>query len=286
MQDFDKLWNYNDPAATEIKFREALLNSMADQDLSYHLQLLTQIARTYSLRAMFTEAHNLLNDIEKQLPEQPAPEHVRYNLERGRTFNSSGKKVESKEYFEKAKQLSSALKDDFYTIDAIHMLAIVSTADKAIKLNEEAIILSEETKDENAKRWLGSLYNNLGWSYFDKGEYEKALSIFLRALKWREDRKSAGEIFLAKWCVGRTLRALARFDDAIKIQLALFEEAITVGVPDGYVHEELGELFLLKNDKLKSSFHFEKAYELLSQDKFLQQFEKERLERMRQLKAQ
>lgn len=283
MQDFDKLWNYNDPAATEIKFREALLDSFAEENISYQLQLLTQIARTYSLRTMFAEAHELLNEVEKQLPAAPGAEHVRYHLERGRTFNSSGKKAEAKTHFEQARQIAASLNEDGYAIDAIHMLAIIAPPDEAIRLNEEAIIFAESSNNESAKRWLGSLYNNLGWSYFDKAEYEKALSIFLRALQWREERKSPDEIFLAKWCVARALRALSHIDDAIKIQLALFEEAVTTGKPDGYVHEELGELFLLKNDKLKSSFHFEKAYELLSQDKFLQLNEKERLARIKQM---
>ena len=100
---------------------------------------------------------------------------------------------------------------------------------------------------------------------------------------FREEKKSAYEIFLAKWSVARTLRALNRNDDALKVQLALFEEASNTGNHDGYVHEELAELFLLNNDKMKSTFHFEKAYELLSADPHLAQNEGPRLDRMKQL---
>lgn len=74
-----------------------------------------------------------------------------------------------------------------------------------------------------------------------------------------------------------------RLDDALKVQLALFEEAVETGNNDGYVHEELGELFLLKNDNMKSTFHFEKAYELLSADPQLAQNERPRLDRMKEL---
>ncbi len=61
MQDFDKLWNYNDPATTEIKFREVLNDSSPEKDLSLHVQLLTQIARTHSLRKQFDNAHKILD---------------------------------------------------------------------------------------------------------------------------------------------------------------------------------------------------------------------------------
>ena len=282
MEDFDKLWNYSDPASTEMKFREILTTS-AEKQPAYILQLQTQIARTFSLRALFTEAHETLDAVEKQLSAIHGIEHVRYHLERGRTFNSSGKKPESKIHFEVAQSLAEEIKDDFYTIDAIHMLAIIAPPGQSLQLNEEAIIMAENSGDERTKSWLGSLYNNLGWSYFDNGEYEKALSIFLRALQWRESKKSAPEMFLAKWCIARTLRAMNRIDDAIKIQLALFEESTSTGNQDGYVHEELGELFLLKHDKLKYPFHFEKANELLSTDKLLQFHEPARLERIKRL---
>jgi hypothetical protein len=86
--------------------------------------------------------------------------------------------------------------------------------------------------------------------------------------------------------VARALRALNRLDEALTIQLGLFEEAVTSGNHDGYVHEELGELFLIQEDKMKSAFHFEKAYELLSSDPYLQESEKGRLERMKSLSKQ
>jgi tetratricopeptide (TPR) repeat protein len=282
MEDFDKLWNMGDPAGTETKFREVLAAS-ADKDDSYLLQLQTQLARTYSLRAMFDQAHYLLDTVEKHLAPPNGLAHVRYHLERGRTFNSSGKKPEAAVHFEKAMLIAEELKEDFYTIDAVHMLGIIAPPEDSIKINEAGILLAEQSEDPKAKNWLGALFNNLGWSYFDRGDYEKALSVFLRSLQWRESISAPREIFIAKWCVARALRALNRTDDALTVQLALFEESTTTGWPDGYVHEELGELFLLKNDKLKYPFHFEKAYELLSAEIFLQRNEPARIERIKRL---
>ncbi|MES2619237.1 MAG: tetratricopeptide repeat protein [Bacteroidota bacterium] len=281
MTEYDKLWNYNDPAATEIKFSEAL-KTIAPEDNSTRLQLLTQIARTQSLQRRFNEAHQILDEVEKQLEEETGVEHIRYFLERGRTFNSSGDKRNAEICFRSALDISLKQYEDVYSIDAIHMLAIIAAPDAAIHLNERAILLAEESNQERAKNWLGSLYNNLAWSYFDKGEYEKALSVFLRALKWREEKKSAPEIFLAKWCVARTLRALNRIEEAIKIQLALFEESVNTDQKDGYVYEELAELHLLRNDPV-SKMYFQLAHTELSQDAWLSKSEPDRVERLKKL---
>lgn len=284
MQPFDKLWNYNNPAETEQIFLSLLQDSSPEKDLSYHLQLLTQIARTHSLRRQFEKAHELLNEVKTQLPEAPGVPQVRYHLERGRTFNSAGEKEKAMAEFHEAGKTAEALGEDFYRIDALHMLAIACPPAESKAWNEKAIVAAEASADERAKGWLGSLYNNLGWAYFDSGEFEKALSIFLRALQWRESKRQAYETFLAKWCVARTLRALNRLDEAIKIQTGLMEEMIESSKPDGYVYEELAELHLLKGEELHKMY-FQLAYNELKEDSWFAQNEAARLQRMKDLSA-
>jgi len=80
MQDFDQLWNYSDPAATELKFREVLNVLPASQTSSYRAELLTQIARTYSLRYMFKEAHAALEEARAILPVKAEVANIRYFL--------------------------------------------------------------------------------------------------------------------------------------------------------------------------------------------------------------
>ncbi len=282
MQEFDNQWNYANPEETATIFHSFLKASSPEKDLNYHLQLLTQIARTHSLRRNFEEAHALLDEAQRLLPAEHLTAHIRYHLERGRTYNSAGEKETANEHFVAAEEIAGHLKGDFYLIDASHMLSIISPPAKSLLLNEKAIVAAEVSSNERAKNWLGSLYNNLGWSYFDIGNYEKALSIFLRALLWRESKKQAQEIFLAKWCVARTLRSLSKIEEAIKIQLALLEEMIESGNADGYVYEELAELHLLKNDttyKMYSQF----AFNELSKDTWLTAHEPQRLERLKQM---
>jgi len=281
---FDKLWNYDDPAATEKKFREILPMAEKSGDLSYHTQLLTQIARTQGLQRKFEEAHKTLDTVEKMLTEDTKVSKIRYLLERGRTLNSSGEKEKSKPLFLEAWELGLSTKNDYYAVDAAHMMGIVDIPEKQLGWSEKAIDLIEKSEDTRTKGWLGSLYNNTGWTYHDMKKYDRALELFEKGLKWRQERKDETGTRIAKWTIARTYRSLERIDEAIKIQHALEAEIMEKKLdPDGYVFEELGELYLIKAEKEKARGYFTQAYELLSKDQWLVANEKDRLERLKDL---
>ena len=98
--DFDKLWDFSNPAATEQKFREVLAAIEGSADRTYRLCLLTQVARTHSLRGTFDQADAILDGVEKELKQHDdSLVRVRYLLERGRTLNSSGKPAQALSLF-------------------------------------------------------------------------------------------------------------------------------------------------------------------------------------------
>jgi tetratricopeptide (TPR) repeat protein len=282
-QEFDKLWNYSDPAATEAKFRALVPEAEKAGDSEYYLQLLTQLARTQSLQGKFAEAHEILDGVEKRLsPAAPVAE-VRYLLERGRTFNSAKKTDEASQRFLRAFELGAQRKLDFYAIDAVHMLAIAEKDPaKQMEWNLKAVALAEESTEERAKNWLGSLYNNIGWTYHDTGKYEEALTTFQKALAFREKKGEAGSIRTAKWSVGRCLRSLGRNEEAMKTQRGLESEYEKLATKDGYVLEEIAELLALQKDP-EAKRYFRLAYEELSKDDWLKQNEAKRLERLKEM---
>ena len=235
---FDTLWNYSDPAATEQRFREILNKEATTSDMSYHLQLLTQIARTYSLRGMFAEAHAMLDEVRSALPDSPALETLRYHLERGRTYRSAGEKENALKEFNEALSMADKVGNDFHTVDIMHMLAIMAAPDEGVEWNLRAIQKAESSVQERAKNWLGSLYNNLGWAYFDKEDYEKALETFETGLTWQQSKGRDKEAQIAKWCIGRTMRAQGSVDDALQIQMELLADNLT---PDEYNYDEIIE---------------------------------------------
>ena len=63
--DIDSFWEYGDPAASEARFHAAATSAQGDE----RLELLTQNARTYSLRQRLAEAHGLLDGVTRGLAE-------------------------------------------------------------------------------------------------------------------------------------------------------------------------------------------------------------------------
>jgi len=284
MTDFDSLWDYNNPAETEKKFREFLPKAEKSHDTSYYAQLLTQIARTQGLQMKFDEAHKTLDVAEKLIDDNMILVKVRYLLERGRTYNSSKVYDKARELFLEAYTLAESLRLDFYAVDAAHMMGIVEKGDESLKWNEIAMTYAETCDEKRAKNWLGSLYNNTGWTYSDMGEFEKALELFKKNVIWHEERNSGIELIIAKWCVARTLRSLGKVEEAYQAQIELNKETEDKKLEqDGYNYEEIGECLLLLNRGDESKPYFKKAYEMLSKDIWLQANEAERLERLKKL---
>lgn len=284
LPDFDLLWNFDNPGETGQKFREILPQAESSGDTSYLIQLLTQIARTEGLQMKFDEAHKTLDRVKELEPEKYDIANVRYLLERGRVYNSSKVKDKAKEFFLEAYSYGLEHKLDFYTIDAAHMLGIAEQGDESLKWNEIAITLAEESSDEKSKKWLGSLCNNTGWTYFDMGKYDKAMVLFEKNVEWHTEMKTNMPLIIAKWSVARTLRALNKVDEALNMQLDLIDELKENGLEqDGYVFEEIGECLYLKGKSEDAKPYFKQANEILSKDIWLQENEKERLARLKQL---
>ena len=281
LPDFDALWDYTQPDQTEIKFRAILLQIPEDDPAL--LELLTQIARAQGLQRKFEKAHQTLDQVERRLGGVASRPQIRFFLERGRLFNSAGDPAEALPCFEQALDLATQLNEDFYAVDALHMLAIVSPPDQSLTLNRQAIQRAESSADGRARNWLGSLYNNLGWAYHNKGEYAPALGAFEKAEAYRRAKGSVPEIRIAVWCVAHTLRSLKRFEEALSKQMALKTEFESVGESDGFVFEEIAECLLALKRTEEARPYFSKANEVLSEDTSLAEQEPERLARLKKL---
>ncbi|HLJ34962.1 MAG TPA: tetratricopeptide repeat protein [Ktedonobacteraceae bacterium] len=128
------------------------------------------------------------------------------------------------------------------------------------------------------------MYNNLGWTYHEQGEYEHALTSFQQAEEWQQEHGNARERRIARWCIGRTLRSLHRITEA----LALQQDLLTAWKqdneePDGYVFEEIAECLYALGQITESRPYFAQANTLLSQDQWLVAQESARLQRLQQL---
>ncbi len=145
LPNFDTWWDYQDPAATEAKFRGHLEVARAAGDPGYLAELLSQIARTQGLQQQFDAAHATLDEAEALLTDATDQARVRCHLERGRAVNSAGKPADSIPHFEKALAAAEAAGLEYYAVDAAHMLGIVHP--EAIRWNEQALALAERATE-------------------------------------------------------------------------------------------------------------------------------------------
>ena len=254
--DIDKLWNFQETRETRARFQ------------ALRLQVLTQIARTHGLEGNFDKAHALLDEVDRSSTgDHPDMQVVKLRslLERGRVFNSDKQPAKALPLFERAWGLARGIKQHGYAVDAAHMCAIAApSAEEKRAWNLQAIRYAEESKDPRAMRWLGALYNNMGWDYFDQQAYEAALDMHRRCEKWYAGH--AGETrghFIAKWSVAKQLRMLKRFDEALKVQRSLEAHYAEQGKGGEFVDEEIAEILYATGRQAKARPYFRKAYEVL-----------------------
>ncbi|WP_043758399.1 tetratricopeptide repeat protein [Aeromonas taiwanensis] len=280
--DFMALWDYQDPAASALRFQQ-LLAEADNQDLQYELELLTQIARTHSLRRQFAQAHHLLDEIEPRLTEATPRARLRALLERGRTFNSAGDKASARALFEQAWQHGLKHEERYLAIDAAHMVAIAAPLEEQSHWHQLAMELAERSQDKRVRGWLATLYNNQGWTLFELGRLDEAIVCQQKCLAWHEQHNNRAKAFIARWSLARLCRAKDQHEQAMADLKQLQADMNAARAPeDGYVFEELGENALALDDPAAPEY-FARAWFLLSQDGWLKANEGERLARLKRL---
>jgi len=280
LPDFDKLWNYSDPAGTEAQYRAVFDDVQGNADDGYLAELETQIARTLGLQQKFDEAHAQLDKTALRPAAGMGRAKVRYLLERGRVFNSSKKKDVAGPLFIEAWNVGQNIGEDGLAVDAAHMMAIVESGESSLQWNSAALKLAESSEQPAARKWRKSLLNNIGWTYFSAGNYPQALTHFERCRDCSIEMGDTESERIANWSIAKTLRLLGRVDEALAIQKQI--ETI-LPEPGGFNCEELGECYLALGSESEAARYFGVAYDLLSQDIWLSRDEPMRLERMRQL---
>jgi tetratricopeptide (TPR) repeat protein len=230
------LWDFDDLDGTDNRLREQLAAEASEDGRA---EVLSQLARVEGLRGDFERAGALADEAEARAESGVA--RARVDLERGRIRRSGGDPAAARPLFESAYEGALAAGQYFMAADAAHMVALAaSDRDDFVTWTTRGIQLAD-THDA-ASYWLGPLLNNLGWAYYEAGEYAVALEAFERALEARErepEREAAIEI--ARYAVGKTLRALGRAGEAVPLLETAVAWAAGAGTPDGWFHEELAE---------------------------------------------
>jgi tetratricopeptide (TPR) repeat protein len=253
------LWDFDDLAATEKRLRDQLGRETTDGGRA---EVLAELARVRGLHGDFDAGERLVDEAETTGAGSPFA-LARADLERGRLRRSSGSPEAALPLFESAFARAVDVGHFFIAVDAAHMAALAAP-DRAgfVAWTTRGVELAEA--HDSATYWLGPLLNNLGWKYYEAGDFERALDAFRRALAAREanpDNRAAIEI--ARYAVGKTLRALGRAAEAIPLLEHTTTWAIESGAPDGWFHEELAEEYAAVGRNDEASAHAQLALPLL-----------------------
>lgn len=279
LPEIDSLWDFNDPKATEMRFRQLLAQARRGTDRHYEAELLTQLARSLGLQQQLDAAHAILDQVEPLLSQTRARVRARYLLERGRMFNSSGFKEKAASLFAQAWDWAQKHGEEDLAVDAAHMVAI-ARPDESLEWNLRALEVSLHSDLPAARQWQGSLYNNLGWTYFERKQYDSAHRCFEQALTCREARAKPRDLLAARWCLAKCMRFEGKLDSSLAVQRELEQAWLREGEADGFVFEEIAECLLELGRIDESKSYFARAHELLARDSSLTRDEPERLRRL------
>ena len=119
-----------------------------------------------------------------------------------------------------------------------------------IEWTERGLAIAEAATEPRARRWVGTLRHNLGWTLHDMDRHADALEQWEAALRARLEEGDAEHIRIARWTVARGLRSLGRVEEALAIQWELAAN----GPEDGYVHEELAELLRAQDNAEEAEY--------------------------------
>ncbi len=234
MTDLAALWDFDDPAGSEQRFRTAADTAEgADR-----LVVMTQVARALGLQERYDEGHAVLDDLSVDDPEVA----TRASLERGRLLGSAGQPDEARPHFEAAVLTAGEGGLEALHVDALHMVALAAPAEEQQRLTEQALAVARAASDRTARDWDASLLNNLGMVHADADDWGAALAAFEEALEARERIGDPARTRVAKWMVGWALRNLGHVEAALQVQTALKAELAAAGEEDPHVDEELALL--------------------------------------------
>ena len=198
----DRLWNFGDPAASEARFRAAMIEDVYDPD--ERAELATQLGRAISLQGRFEEADALLDGIDGDEPTVG----VRILLERGRVLNAGGHPAMAVPLLEQAAELADHLGEDFIAVDALHTLSSADAAHAESWLRS-ALEYASTAHDDRSKRWMIVLHTRLGWFLHGNGRFTEAMVEFQLAEQWAERLGTERQRELAREAITECGKALA-----------------------------------------------------------------------------
>jgi len=224
-----------------ISFAVILTGCAEDKALTKRQSLAKQdLGKSFLAQGNFTAGLNELLKAEELDPENP---EIQYNLALGYRFiNLHSKSIT---HFKKAIELRQNFSEAYNDLGNTYL--ILSKFDLAIICFKKALANPIYATPHFA-------YNNLGYAYYKKSEYKKAVESYLKAIKRQPSFSRAFHN------LGITYEAMNEWEKAVDA----YKESIRYAPKDPRSHFHLGKLYLKRK---KSSLAIEQFEETIRLDK-------------------
>jgi tetratricopeptide (TPR) repeat protein len=216
-------------------------------------------------------------------PTAPTSDLIKQLIEKGQHYIANKTPSQARILFVEAWNLARESGEDHYLVEVAQLMALIEPQKTQQDWIRKAIEVAESSSQENARQQLGNLYTSLAWKLFDLRQYEKALTTFERSLVHLREQNSVKEIFVARWSMGKVLRAMNRTEEALVIQKSLLSEIGSGGTPDGRVFEELAECLQALHKVAEAEPYFALAYKELSSNEWIADNQPLKLKRLKDL---
>ena len=234
------------------KYEETATSASQAGDSRVLTEAYAQIARMYSIQGQLDEGKLWLTKAKSVANSDEPLGWSRYLGVRGRfEWQDEKDNEKAKATFIEMYEYCKAHKLFSRELDAAHMVAIVGTPDEQVEWALNAIEAAEKAEETG---WLGPLWNNLGWTYEERGEYDKMLDALIQARKYHYEVGNDLSKLIADFGVGRAYWRNNFLDDARKWLIGAFEraKASAEANPDnaeqaewvGWAHVYIGDLLV------------------------------------------
>ncbi|MCA8940274.1 MAG: hypothetical protein KDB07_10710 [Planctomycetes bacterium] len=235
---------------------------------SLRLKVWSLAARAKTIQGNLTEGEPLLERARAAREGADADALASFGVVEGIFIRERGDKEAAKAYFIKLADFCEENQLYAKAVDAIHHIAIVAPADEQEHWALKGIEAAERGGDAT-KGWLGALWNNLGWTYDEAGEHEKALDALLKAQVAHQANSGEYQKVAADAFVAHALIHVGRIDEAEKLNdgVRVVSDAKLADKPDDahwqersfYCDWKNGEIARARGELAKAKEALEKA---------------------------
>ncbi len=260
----DRVFQTRDYGKARDAYQQALQEAERTGTQSENTEIYSQLARVNLLLKDREAADSWLAKAGEIATRVNPVGWARYEGVRGRFVWTDGDNPAATRVFKDLYDFCVAHDLHSQAIDAAHMVAITGTPEEQIEWGLKGI---KEAERGEVTSWLGPLWNNLGATYEDQQQYDKALEAYKNAREYHWRFGTESNKMIADWAVGHAYLLAGDLDSAKQWLRPVLSwcERLENGEFIGLTCRDLGEIDMRDGHHTSALDHLVRAERLLKE---------------------